>query len=155
MQRCVLADGLGGRQPRIGEIIDDTTKGPSKCNREGTTEEEMNSEHHKAARHFRELNGTVGLEQTLDKAVGALYRAAIPHFVTGGYAAQEYGCLRHTDNIDLIVPDIARAVAVLRGSGFQPHASSQTIVIDAETRFEVRLHSGGSMPDQGESGDNR
>src|ERR1700682_26260 len=31
-------------------------------------------------------------------------------------------------------------------SGFQPHASSQTIVIDPETGFEVRLHAGSSVP---------
>jgi hypothetical protein len=106
----------------------------------------MDVGHHQAAQRFRELNGTAGLEQTLDKAVGSLYRAAIPHLVTGGYAAQEYGCLRHTDNVDLIVPDIARAFAVLRGCGFQPHGSSQTIVVDSETAFEVRLHAGGSVP---------
>jgi hypothetical protein len=39
---------------------------------------------HQEAQRFRELNGTAGLEQTLDKAVGALYRAEIPHLVTGG-----------------------------------------------------------------------
>jgi hypothetical protein len=50
--------------------------------------------------------------------VEALSRAVIPHMVTGGYAAQEYGCLRYTDNVDLIVPDIPRALAALRGSGF-------------------------------------
>ena len=108
----------------------------------------MNSEHHQAAQRFREVNGTAGLEQTLDRAVQALYRAEIPHIVTGGYASQEYGCLWYTDNIDLIVPDIARANAVLRGSGFLPHTSSQTIVVDPETGFEVRLHAGGSSPNK-------
>lgn len=90
----------------------------------------MNSRHHQAAQQFREANGTAGLEHTLDKAVGALSRAAIPHLVTGGYAAQEYGCLRYTDNVDLIVPDIPRALAALRESGFEPHGSSPTIVVD-------------------------
>jgi hypothetical protein len=106
----------------------------------------MDSGHHQKAAQFRESNGTAGLEKTLDKAVGGLFRADIPHLVTGGYAAQEYGCLRYTDNVDLIVPDVARAVAALMSSGFQPHASSQTIVIDPETGFEVRLHAGGSLP---------
>jgi hypothetical protein len=112
------------------------------------SEEDMNSGHHQKAAQFRESNGTAGLEQTLDKAVGGLFRAEIPHLVTGGYAAQEYGCLRYTDNVDLIIPDVARAVAVLMSSGFQPHASSQTIVIDPETGFEVRLHAGGSVPNE-------
>jgi hypothetical protein len=80
--------------------------------------------------------------------VGALSRAEISHLVTGGYAAQEYGCLRYTDNVDLIVPDVARAVAALQGRGFQAHASAQTIVIDPETTFEVRLHAGGSVPNE-------
>src|ERR1700730_11745230 len=104
---------------------------------------------HQAAQRFRGLNGTAGLEQTLDKAVGALSRAETPHLVTGGYAAQEYGCLRYTNNVDLIVPDVARAFAVLRGNGFQSHGSSQTIVIDPETGFELRLHAGGSVPNKG------
>jgi len=38
----------------------------------------MDFGHHQAAQRFRELNGTAGLEQTLDKAVGALYSVGIP-----------------------------------------------------------------------------
>jgi hypothetical protein len=108
----------------------------------------MDSGRHQEAPRFRELNGTAKLEQTLEKAVQALSVAEISHLVTGGYAAQEYGCLRYTDNVDLIVPDIARAVATLVSSGFQPHASAQTIVIDPETSFQVRLHEGGSIPNK-------
>src|ERR1700722_3503274 len=111
----------------------------------GTSEEDMDSRHQKAEQ-FREANGTAGLQKTLYKAVGALSRAEISHLVAGGYAAQEYGCLRFTDNVDLIVPDIARAIAALVSSGVRPHASSQAIVVDPETTFEVRLHAGGSLP---------
>ena len=118
-------------------------------------EEDMDFGHHQTAHRFRELNGTAKLEHTLDKAVCALYRAEIPHLVTGGYTAQEYGCLRYTDNIDLIVPDIARATTVLRESGFQPHSSSLTIVVDPEAGFEVRLHAGSSVPNEDEFGDNQ
>lgn len=53
---------------------------------------------HQEAQRFRELDGNAKLEHTLNKAVRALYGADIPHLVTGGYALQEYGCLRHTDN---------------------------------------------------------
>ena len=105
----------------------------------------MDSRHHQAAQ-FHEANGTAGLEQTLDKAVRALSRAEIPHLVTGGYAAPEYGCLRYTNNVDLIVPDIARAFVALLSCGFQPHGSSQAIVVDPETTFEVRFQAGGSLP---------
>src|ERR1700730_6097925 len=101
---------------------------------------------HEAAHRFREANGTAGMEQTLDKALRALSRAEVAHLVTGGYAAQEYGCLRYTNNVDLIVPDIARALAALLNCGFQPQASAQTIVVDPESGFEVRLHEGGSLP---------
>jgi hypothetical protein len=102
--------------------------------------------HHQGAQQFRESNGTAKLKETLGKAMEALYRAEIPHLVTGGYAAQEYGCLRYTDNVDLIVPDIPRALAALLSCGFQPHGSSQAIVSDPETTFEVRIHAGGSVP---------
>jgi hypothetical protein len=108
----------------------------------------MNSGHHQKAAQFRESNGTAGLEKTLDIAVGALSRAEISHLVTGGYAAPEYVCLRYTNNVDLIVPDVVRALAVLRESRFEPHPSSQTIVINHETGFEVRLHAGRSIPTQ-------
>jgi hypothetical protein len=101
---------------------------------------------HEEPQQFRELDGTSKLEQRLDRALQALFRAKIPHLVTGGYALQEYGVLRHTDNIDLIVSHIAQALGVLRGSGFQQHRSAQTIVIDPDTAFEVRLHAGGSVP---------
>src|ERR1700726_3455961 len=108
----------------------------------------MDSGRHQEAQRFRELNGTAKLEQMLETAVRALSVAEIPHLVTGGYAAQEYGCLRYTDNVDLIVPDIARAIAALVSSGFQPQASAQTIVVDPESGFEVRLHEGGSLPNE-------
>jgi hypothetical protein len=107
----------------------------------------MDSKHQEAQR-FRELDGTSKLEQTLDKAVRALFHAEIPHLVTGGYALQEYGCLRHTDNIDLVVPDMAHAHAALRANGFQPHRSARTVVVDPDTDFEVRLYAGGSVPSE-------
>jgi hypothetical protein len=115
----------------------------------------MDSGHHQKASQFRESNGTARLEQTLNKAVGVLYHAQIPHSVTGGYALQEYGCLRYTDNVDLIVPDIPRAVVALVSSGFRPHGSSHAIVVDPETTFEVRLHSGGSLPNGEQCGEDR
>jgi DNA invertase Pin-like site-specific DNA recombinase len=50
--------------------------------------------------------------------------------------------------VDLGVPNIAQALAVLLVSGLQAHRSSQTIVVDPETTFEVRLHAGGSVPSE-------
>src|ERR1700731_3408371 len=102
----------------------------------------MESRRHQEAQRFRELDGTAKLEQTLDKAVRALFHANIPHLVAGGYALQEYGCLRHTDNIDLVVPNIAQALELLRQRGFESHRIAHTIVVDPDTAFEVRLHAG-------------
>jgi hypothetical protein len=77
-----------------------------------------NNIQHRVAQRFRESDGTARLEETLNKAVRALFDAEIPHLVAGGYAAQQHGSLRHTDNVDLIVPDVAWAFAVLRENGF-------------------------------------
>ena len=95
------------------------------------------------ARRFREATGTERLEQTLRKAVRVLSAAGIAHLVTGAYAAQEYGCFRFTRNVDLIVPDVARAHELLCVNGFEAHPTVKTIVVDPDSGFEVRLHQGG------------
>jgi hypothetical protein len=64
------------------------------------------------------------------------------------YAVQEYVCLRHTDNIDLVVADIAQTFEMLIRNGFEPHRSAQNTVVDPDTTFEVRLHAGGSVPSE-------
>jgi hypothetical protein len=78
----------------------------------------MESGHHHETQRFRELSRTAILEQTLHKAVGALYLAEIPVLVTGGYAAKEYGCRRYTDNVDLIreVSDCVLVLYMIQGS---------------------------------------
>jgi hypothetical protein len=103
----------------------------------------MNSNHSEQAKRFREATGTAGLEQTLRKAVRVLCAAGIPHLVTGGYAVQEYGVLRYTDNVDLIVPNVTSAHECLCKNGFTPHPTAKTIVVDPELGFQVRLHQGG------------
>jgi len=60
----------------------------------------------------------------------------------GAYAAQEYGCLRYTNNVDLIVPDVARAHELLCANGFHAHLTVRTTVVDPDFAFEVRLHQG-------------
>ena len=84
----------------------------------------MNSNHSEQARRFREATGTAGLEQTLRKAVRALCVAGIPHLVTGGYAVQEHGYLRYTDNVDLIVPNVSSAHELLLQEWFRPAPNS-------------------------------
>jgi hypothetical protein len=103
----------------------------------------MNHNHPELAKRFREITGTTGLERTLSKAVEVLYKSNIPHFVIGGYAVQEHGYRRYTDNVDLLVPDVPRAYECLCRNGFTPHPTSKTTVVDPEHGYEVRLHQGG------------
>jgi hypothetical protein len=103
----------------------------------------MNSNHSEHARRFRKATGTAGLEQTLRKAVRVLSVAGIAHLVMGGYAVQEYGYLRHTDNVDLIVPNVTSAHELLCNNGFKAHLTVKALVVDPELRSEVRLHQGG------------
>jgi hypothetical protein len=100
----------------------------------------MNSNLSEDARRFRKATGTAGLEQTLCKALGVLDARGIAHLVTGGYAVQEHGSLRHTDNIDLIVPDVTSAREALCAAGFEAHPVSRTVVVDPDYGYEVRLH---------------
>jgi hypothetical protein len=104
----------------------------------------MNSNHSEQSKRFREATGTAGLEQTLRKAVRVLSVAGIAHLVMGGYAVQEHGYLRFTDNVDLIVPNVSSAHEWLCKNGFAPHPAVKTIVVDPELGFEVRLYQGGS-----------
>jgi hypothetical protein len=124
----------------------DSTKVGSERESEAASEECMDSGHYKKAAKFRESNGAAGLKLTLDNALGVLDCARIPHLVTGGYAAQDYGCLRSTDNVDFLVPNVGGEVAALMSYGIRPHPAAQAIVVDPETTFEVRFHAGGSIP---------
>jgi hypothetical protein len=95
----------------------------------------------KAAR-FRWVTGTSGLDKVLRKALKVLFEWGIPHLVGGGYAVQAYEYRRTTDDVDIIVPDIARAVDVL--SRFDFKEISPTRVADRKPpNLEIDLLQGG------------
>lgn len=72
------------------------------------------------ALQIRMASGTRALEGTAERAVAALALKGIPSLLCGGLAVQEYGYPRMTNDVDLIVPDVKEAYAVLSLAGFKP-----------------------------------
>lgn len=75
--------------------------------------------HEKAVR-FRKEVGPPGMEETLQRVVDALYKKGVAHLMIGGYAMQEHGVLRYTDDLDIVVSDLALAARALAEIGFAP-----------------------------------
>lgn len=90
---------------------------------------------HEQAEFLRQSSGS-NIEKTLRKAVRILAKSGIPHYVCGGFAVQEHGYPRFTQDVDLIVPDRALAQEALCTNGFDEGPGS---VIDPETRVRVDL----------------
>ncbi len=100
----------------------------------------------KAALFIRKVSGSSDLDLTLRKAVATLYRGGIPSLVVGGYAVQEHGYPRFTQDIDLVVPDVAAAREYLSIRGFRPNPGSSMTLTDRDTKIEVDLlPAGGSV----------
>jgi len=98
---------------------------------------------------LRESSGSTNIEKTLTKALKVLKLFGIPHYVCGGFAVQEYGYPRFTVDVDIIVPDVALAVAKLSLNGFKANPGSKMTVTDRETKVEVDLLPGGKKVDPG------
>jgi hypothetical protein len=99
--------------------------------------------HRVRAQLIRKVSGSTDLTRTLRRAVSALARSNIPSLVVGGYAVQEHGYARFTSDIDLVVPDVAEARAVLSMRGFRENAGSTMTLTDRVTKVEVDLLPGG------------
>lgn len=82
------------------------------------------------AAFIREAHGHGNVERVLRRAVKALARHRIPHYVAGGFAVQEHGYLSTTPDVDVIVPDVARARAKLCLHGFRRQRGSTATVVD-------------------------
>jgi len=95
------------------------------------------------ASRFRKISGSSALENTLHKAVRALAFYGIPHLVCGGFAVQEHGYAHFTEDIDLIVPNVALAREKLLMSGFKENVGNSMTVTDRRTKAEVDLLPGG------------
>lgn len=92
---------------------------------------------------IRKVSGSTDLTRTLRKAVSALARAGIPSLVVGGYAVQENGYARFTSDVDLVVPNVAEARAILSIRGFRENPGSSMTLTDRITKVEVDLRPGG------------
>jgi len=89
---------------------------------------------------FRDASGSK-IEATLRKAVGVLARFGIPHYVCGGFAVQEHGYPRFTQDVDIIVPDVGLAYDTLCMNGFLENPGAT--VMDDKTRVKIDLLPGG------------
>lgn len=92
---------------------------------------------------IRKASGSTDLTRTMRKAVAALARSGIPSLVVGGYAVQENGYARFTSDVDLIVPNVAEARAILSIRGFRENPGSSMTLTDRITKIEIDLLPGG------------
>jgi len=77
------------------------------------------------------------------KAVRVLAEANIPSLVVGGYAVQENGYARFTSGVDIVVPNVAAARAILTLNGFRENPGSSMTVTGRISKVEVYLLPGG------------
>jgi hypothetical protein len=89
------------------------------------------------------VSESTGLSRTMRKAVRVLAEAGIPSLVVGGYAVQEHGYARFTSDVDIVVPNVAEARAVLTLNGFRENPGSSMTVTDRISKVEVDLLPGG------------
>ena len=92
---------------------------------------------------LRKVSGSTDIEKTMRKAVRALATRGVPSLVVGGYAVQEHGYPRFTEDVDLVVPDVATARGWLSISGFKENVGSSMTVTDWVTEVGVHLLPGG------------
>ena len=97
----------------------------------------------KRAQLIRENSGSTGLTTTLRKAAAVFALFEIPHYVCGGYAVQEHGYPRYTNDLDIIVPDVKFAREKLYMNGFKANPGSSMTVTDRENKVEIDLLPGG------------
>jgi hypothetical protein len=91
----------------------------------------------KQVNFLRKATGSTDIEKTMKKAVETLAAGNIPCLVAGGMAVQENGYPRMTVDVDLIVPDVAKAREYLSIRGFRPNPGSS--MTDKETKVEIDL----------------
>jgi hypothetical protein len=92
---------------------------------------------------LRKVSGSTEIGKTMRKAVKALAARNIPSLIVGGYAVQENGYARFTNDVDIVVPDVAEARGILSISGFRENPGSSMTVTDRVTKVEVDLLPGG------------
>jgi hypothetical protein len=91
------------------------------------------------ADYHRKLLGNQKLTETAKKAIQVLTNFGIKATIAGGYAVQHHGYPRSTEDVDIIVEDVDRAMEVLSMNGFKQAQGTSTILYDRITRIEVNL----------------
>lgn len=90
--------------------------------------------------HFlRKASGSTDLERTQYKVTQTLATGKIPSLVVGGFAVQEHGYARFTEDIDILVPDVSAAIEWLSIRGFKLNPGSSMTMTDRETKVEVDI----------------
>lgn len=85
------------------------------------------------------------LSKTARRVAKALATGGFSYSIAGGYAVQEYGYVRHTHDVDLIVRERGRVRQYLASTGlFRPVSVDSMSVIDRENGVWVDLLPAGS-----------
>ena len=92
---------------------------------------------------IRENTNTSQLCITANRLSTLLAKENIPHFIVGGYAVQEYGYARSTNDIDIIIPNRQAAIDYLSINGFVEVRGNKMKLIDRANRVEVDVLEGG------------
>lgn len=95
------------------------------------------------ARFLRKVSRSTDIEKTLRKAVAVLACFEIPHYVCGGFAVQEHGYARFTEDVDIIVPDVQYTCDKLSMNGFKMNLRSSMTVTDRKTGVSINVLPGG------------
>jgi hypothetical protein len=95
------------------------------------------------AQHLRKVSGSTELEHTLRKVATVLAQHGVPHLVGGGFAVQEHGYARFTEDLDVIIPNFATAQKILLANGFDKSAKSSVDVVDRDSGVDIHLLRGG------------
>jgi hypothetical protein len=97
------------------------------------------------AKFLRKISGSTDLETTMNKIVKTLGTGGIPSLIAGVMVVQEYGYARFTEDVDIIVPNVAKAREYLSIRGFKPNPGSNMTMTDRETKIEVDILPGGGF----------
>lgn len=102
---------------------------------------------HEQAVFIRQVSNSSELEEILLKAIKILSIYKIPHYVCGGYAVQERGYPRFTQDLEIIVPNTRRTQEKLNENGF--NKESGNVVSDHGTGVWIVIREAGEKAGRG------
>jgi hypothetical protein len=95
------------------------------------------------AKLFRKRSGTTQLEQTIEKLFKTMAQGGFAGQILGGFALQQYGYARYTDDVDVVVDRLEDARAYLSIRGFKPVVGNRFDLVDRDNGVVVELLPGG------------